>query len=336
MINGAGNKVVLVTGAGGFIGRHIVQAARARGYDVRAVVRHKDGILEGWTVDNAITPVVCDLSNDAPNLDGVDCVIHAAASMAGDDAIQARTTIAATETLLGRILAQDSPPHLVLVSSISVYDTLPLPVGGVMDEDCALESDPEGRDAYCRAKLAQEAMVQDAVKAGNLAVTILRPGAIYGQGRVWNDHIGVGFGPVLVRFGRRGQVPVCAVTHCADAIVRAVDNAPETGAVDVVNVLDDDLPDRARFVRILRSGGWPKFVVPLPWLGLDGLAVMLEPVFGARLPGLLRRRVLHARLKPLTYSNEKLREQYGLDSPDWFETEMLRALDPDIFGRQST
>lgn len=331
-------RVVLITGAGGFIGRYIVAEARARGFLVRAVVRHVDGALAEWREDAGISVVVCDLSKGGPDLNGVDCVIHAAASLTGDDTTHLRDTLAATETVLTSIVGAKVAPHLVLVGSIAVYDTMSLRVGAVLDEATEIEPEPEQRDAYCQAKLEQEKAIRAAATEHGFPISILRLGAVFGPDRLWNGHIGIGVGPLVLRFGSRGQVPTCSVEHAARALVRAIDMRPDNG-LDIVNVVDDDLPNRARYVRVVRGSGWPKAVIVLPWRMLDFLALLLSCLprnLLQNLPGLLRRRVLHARIKPLKYNNTKLREYYDIESLDWFEAAMLRAIDRDVFKADKT
>lgn len=323
------NGDILITGASGFIGREAVRAARAQGSLVYAMVRRAASIPQEWQADKTIIPVVCDLARDDIDLPNVKTVLHTAAALTGDEATHLRDTDSATRALIAAIEAQSNPPHLVLLSSIAVYDTLSLPENATLDEATNIEPDPAGRDAYCRAKLAQEAIALMAAEAGGFALTILRAGAVFGPGRLWNGHIGVGIGPLLLRFGGGGQVPVCSVAHCAAALVSAANLPPDTGAIDIVNVLDDDLPDRARFVKALQGAGCPKWVLPLPWQMLDILAkaLALVPVLRSRLPGLLRSPIIHARLKPLKYSTERLHEKYSLKSKLGFEAAMHRALD---------
>ncbi|PIE16384.1 MAG: hypothetical protein CSA68_02890 [Rhodobacterales bacterium] len=295
-------RVIMITGAAGFVGRHTVAAARARGHKVVALVRRSESVRTDWNGDTGITPVVCDLATDQPALDGVETVIHTAASLTGDDATQKRETLAATGNLLAAIKAQNRPVDLVLASSISVYDTMALAPFARLDETTPIEPNPEQRDAYCRAKLAQEQLCQQAELAH---LSILRIGAVFGPGQLWNSHLGVAAGPVLLRIGAKGEVPLCHVTHCAKALVLAAETP-----VALVNVLDDDRPERARFVAALRQSGWPKWVIPVPWR-LWALLAKTASLLPIRLPGLLRLPVLHARLKPLRYSNAALHEQLG-------------------------
>lgn len=298
---------IMITGAAGFIGRHCVTAALARGHSVVAVVRQETVFEDGVEV------IVADL-NDVQELPVVDAVIHAAASLAGDAAEMGRDTVAATkgliEALRGRV-------RFVLVSSIAVYDTLSVAAGDVLDETTPIESKPQNRDGYCRAKLAQEAVVLASGQDGLL----IRVGAVYGKGRLWNGHLGQAIGPVLLRIGARGEVPICYVENCAEALVMAAET-PMNG-IGYLNLVDDDLPDRAAYVRALQAGGWPRIVLPISWRILQGVAGMIGWVPG--LPGLLRTAILHARMKPLCYTNARLKQRFGWRSKVSFEEAMLRS-----------
>lgn len=80
---------VLVLGALGFIGRHVVIALQARGHQVRAVVRPG----RGSEVGPGIEAIECDLASDndparwLPRLAGVDAVVNAAGVLKGSEAV---------------------------------------------------------------------------------------------------------------------------------------------------------------------------------------------------------------------------------------------------------
>ena len=156
-----------------------------------------------------------------------------------------------------------------------------------------MEPAPALRDAYTRAKLAQEA----AVSASGLSSCIARVGAVWGPGRLWNAHLGVPLGPVLIRIGAGGEVPLAHVQNVALALVMLA----ETG-VGVINVVDDDRPSPRAYVAALRSGGWPRLVIPLSWRVLDALCALPLP------GGLFRRPTLRARMMPRRYSNARLHD----------------------------
>jgi len=305
---------IMITGAAGFIGRHCVTAALMRGHSVVAVVRQKTVFPDGVRV------IVADL-NDVQELPTVDVVIHAAASLAGDKAEMERDTVAATK---GLIAALHGRAHFVLVSSISVYDTLSLAVGDVLDETTPIESKPQNRDGYCRSKLAQEAVL----KVSGLTGFIIRVGAVYGKGRLWNGHLGQAIGPLLLRMGTAGEVPLCYVENCAESLVMAAET-PSNG-LEYLNLIDEDLPDRGAYVKALKASGWPQFIVPFSWRILQAIAALFGQFSGA--PGLLRPAILHARMKPLHYSNMRLKQRLGWQSTVDFTEAMLRSDSEDSDG----
>lgn len=316
---------LVVTGAAGFIGRRVVLEARARGHRVRAVVR-PGGPLPVWDDGVQVHPV--DLAGPGaaaalgPVLAGADVVVHAAATLSGDAAAQAALTLGGTRALCEALRAAPAA-NLVLISSLAVYGVRGLRAGDLLTEDTPLARDPSALDAYARAKLEQEAIA----RAVRPDLTILRPGAVFGPGRLWNAHIGIGLGPAVLQLGRAGQVPLSHVDHCAAAIVLAAEHRACSAGSMVINVVDDDLPDRARFLRALARDGWPRVVLPGDWRLLLVVARGLAALgLGARLPGLLRPGILRARMLPLRYSNDRLHRVLGWQPRAGFEATMAHAI----------
>jgi nucleoside-diphosphate-sugar epimerase len=315
---------ILITGANGFLGRRIVAAARARGLPVRALVR-RPAPDAPWAGDEGVEEIVRDLS--APGtlpLDGVGAVIHAAATMQGDDVAHATGTLAPTRALLDAMAG--TAARLVLVSSFSVYGYAALPAGCALDETVPVEPDPHLRDAYCRAKLAQEAMVAEAVQHHGLTARILRPGAIYGDGHLWTARLGLRKGPLAILLGGRAAVPAVHVDGCAEALVlaaiappplRSDIPTPNGGALDLINIVDDSAPDQARWMAAIAPRIGTKRTIRIPAKPLFLIAKILglaEIVFSAlprRLPALMREGALSARIKPLRYPNHRARERLG-------------------------
>ncbi len=233
-----GGLTFLITGASGRVGRACVAEALARGHSVRALSR-------GGKINTGATAVRADLASDDLTLavKGVDVILHCAAAMTGDDAAMHRDTVLATERLMAAAKAA-GVTHVVLASSVSVYGLRDVADGTVITEDSALEHDLKNRDAYTRAKLAQE----QCVVAGGGPATVLRIGAVWGPGQLWNAHLGLAKGPVLIRLGSDGQVPLTHIARVATAMVLAAETGP-TGA-NPLNILDDDLPDRLRYINL--------------------------------------------------------------------------------------
>lgn len=297
------HRHILVTGAGGFLGRATVDAILARGHRVTAVARRD---LPVWNSD-LVENVAADLGTAQldPILRGVNVIVHCAARMDGDDKAQRRDTILPTRRLLDAAREMQTPPVFVLVSSLSVYGYADLDPWAEINEATGLESRPHRRDAYTRAKLAQE----EAVISAGLRAWILRVGAVYGPERLWNGHLGVAKGPILLRTAKDGQIPLIHLDSAARAIALAADHEPEPPR-HILNLVDSNLPDRPAYLNAMSGGGWPKVTVPVPWQMLDRLGRLTGG------PGLLRPEILRARMMPLQYSNGRARSVLGWTPAD--------------------
>src|SRR5262245_65922019 len=71
--------VLLVTGASGFVGSAIANAARAAGYRVRVLVRASSPRTNISSADEAVVGDICDRASLATALRGVRYLAHAAA-----------------------------------------------------------------------------------------------------------------------------------------------------------------------------------------------------------------------------------------------------------------
>jgi nucleoside-diphosphate-sugar epimerase len=288
---------LLVTGAGGFLGRHAVAEALARGHRVTALIRTEADLPPAAIRATADLAGGTDLR---PLLAGIDAIIHCAGRMTGTEAQMQRDTVGGTAALL---VAAPPAVRLVLVSSLSVYAAARLRPGAVMDETSPVEDRPHLRDGYTRTKLRQEM----AVRAGRLMHWVIRPGIIWDQAHLWNAHLGAGLGPLFLRIGGRGELPLAHVVNVAAALVDAAERWPVPGS-ETVNIVDDVRPTRAAWLAAIPEGR--RATLPLTWRLPDMAAAALSP-FGPRVPGLLRRPVLRARLMPLRYSNAAAKDRLG-------------------------
>lgn len=240
---------ILITGASGFLGQALVQAARAQQAEVVAVTRQTG--LPSWVGDAGITHVQSDLGQEAAVQsleqvlgDDVTGVIHAAASFSGNEQTHARDTIKATQHLVGALQARGSQTRLVLVSSLSVYDVAAMDDHSNLDEAMRLVENARQRDAYAAAKVTQETCV----RAYQGPKKVIRPGVIFGPKRLWSSHLGfVRFGVVICP-GGDSRVPAIDVNRAAGAIV----NAALTGqGEDVVNLIERDPPTQMQWLEAL-------------------------------------------------------------------------------------
>jgi nucleoside-diphosphate-sugar epimerase len=317
-----------VTGAAGFLGRHIVQAARAKGLPVLAVVRQQ-GLAE-WRADPAITALAVDLADAtaadrlAPHLTGVCAIIHAAGPVTSDPVRLARDGIAATVNLLAALEGVKAKAHFVLVSSLAIYDVRNVPQDAVLTEETPVLAGDE--TSYAQTKLAQESLVTKAADRLDLPVFILRPGILFGAGHLRNGHLGVKLGMLLIRIGADGRLPLCYVKNCAEAIVLAslkpIDQ--QSAKIETLNLMDSDLPTRKQYVNAIRKAGWPRLVLPMPWGFWQFLATSMAILPGtqSRIPGLMQPQAMRFRLMPMRYSNDRARARLGWEPRFGFDQAM--------------
>ncbi len=302
-----------ITGGSGFLGRSVVAAALARGHKLRLLVRDRTRLGTDWTNNPSLTIVEGDVT-DGRGLEaiaGCDAVIHLVAAMTGSLEEQRSITVGGTQNLIAAMEAA-SVRRLVAISSFSVYGYLDLAEGALLDELTALETRPDRRDAYGRAKLEQEALVrrfggQD--RPG--AVTVLRPGLIYGADQLWDCDIEVKGG--RFRVDRPGELPLVYVENCAEAIVLAAESEAAIG--QTLNLIDDDRPSSADYAAALNQAGL-ELSPSIDWAVLSRVASLVggvSRVLGGKikLPGVLIPDRLHARFKPLRYSNDRAKQVLG-------------------------
>jgi nucleoside-diphosphate-sugar epimerase len=310
---------LLVTGANGFLGRHVVAEALRRGHAVRAMVRSvKDAARNGWIGRPNLEWVQADLRSRRGLVEavaGCDAVLHLAAAKSGDIYAQYAGTVVATENLLAT-MTEANVRRIVAISSMAVYDYLHMKSGTVVDEESPLDVECVDRDEYAHTKLAQENLVRDhAIKHG-WDFTILRPGVIYGKDNLWTARLGQQGKRVWVRIGARAQVPLTYVENCAEAVVLAAEKDEATG--QTLHVIDDDPPTQRRYCSMLCRRTTPRpLVVPVAWsimravAGVAGVTNRLLFRGRAKIPGLFIRARLHARSKPLKYPNSRIKKVLG-------------------------
>lgn len=312
---------VLVTGATGFIGRHVVDALLARGHTVRAV--HRLDSKPDFPAEVELAQV--DLASGArlrEVLSDVDAVIHAAAVMQGPRQAQYEGTISATQNLFSA-MSTAGVSRLVLVSSFAVYSGQAAPGRHQVDENSPVVSPVAARDTYCETKLRQESLLREAATPAQWSATIARPGFVFGPDHLWSNRLGYRLREYAwLCVGGRAMLPVTYVENCADALAFLAEQT--TAGLRIVNVVDDGPPTQSEYrQKLAASVGRPKLVIVLPWPLVHMLLRLLDRIdrlTGRRLslPAILRLEAGRARWQPAKYSNEALRE-LGWSPPVPFE-----------------
>lgn len=180
------NKNVLVTGAGGFIGSHLVEELNRKGATVTAFVRYNSrsdyGMIEDidHSIRNSITILSGDITDNPTMRNAVrdiDIVFHLAALNGIPYSYQApesyvHTNIIGTHRVLESCL-QTGVERLVHTSTSEVYGTAEyVPI----DEKHPLC----GQSPYSASKIAADKLAESYYHAFDLPVTTIRPFNTYG------------------------------------------------------------------------------------------------------------------------------------------------------------
>src|SRR6516162_1952991 len=180
---------ILVTGSNGFVGAKVVQTLLEYGFvNLRCFVRPSSRleslkqVFGRFPAGDGVELILGDLlsRNDCRKAaEGVSVIYHLAAGREKSFAGAFMNSALATRNLTDAFLGQGQPKRFVNVSSFSVYSTLKLKRGALLDETCPLEEAPQERyDAYGFGKLKQEEIVKEYGARFGLPHVILRPGFV--------------------------------------------------------------------------------------------------------------------------------------------------------------
>jgi nucleoside-diphosphate-sugar epimerase len=173
-------KVILVTGAGGFIGSVLVAALLGYGARVRALAGAPDDVVRDLPKEvTAMRGEITDPVAVSELVAGADMVIHLAgppsvARSFDQPAEYAHIHVAGTATVLDAC-RRSAVRRLIYISSAEVYGR---PQTNPVHEDHPLQA----RSPYAAAKIGAEKLIESFVLAYGMAVIILRPFSVYGPG----------------------------------------------------------------------------------------------------------------------------------------------------------
>lgn len=175
---------ILVTGATGFIGSHLVPALVSSGYTVHTLSRtHPETKTAG------VRHHIADISDSAAverivSSYGWFAVLHLAGLISytsADAEAMEKVNVTATKMLLQHVISHSPKALFVLCSSVAAVGSNKSPNEPPLTDDAVWDKEAE-KVAYLRTKRKAEDLVRTAAREGQVRATILCPSNVYGAG----------------------------------------------------------------------------------------------------------------------------------------------------------
>jgi nucleoside-diphosphate-sugar epimerase len=199
-------RAIVVTGAGGFVGRNLLPRLLREGWSVRALL-HPEEPERGLPELEIRRADITRPDSLAGCFDGAQAVLHLAGAVGYGQSLEVCRSVNRDGTAhVAAEALRAGARRFVQLSSVSVYGRtagVPLP-----------ETAPRRRtgDPYGDSKIDAEEILEAHARAGELELTLLRPSVIYGPG---DDK----FLPKLVENLRSGRARIVGSgSHRVDAI----------------------------------------------------------------------------------------------------------------------
>jgi UDP-glucose 4-epimerase len=226
----------LVTGGGGFLGRHVVRALAEAGAHVRCLTGPPaSGLAAPLGAAEAFDADICDTRALREHATDRDVIVHLAgppsvAQSFANACEYVRVHVEGTASVL-EATRLAGVPRVVYISSAEIYGC---PVSNPVDEDCP----PQPRSPYAAAKAGAEKLVEAWRHCYGHTAVVLRPFSIYGPGASPHSLIGrimsqLRSGEDIVLEDLRPVRDYCFVSDFARAVVRACCRTVECGVFNI-------------------------------------------------------------------------------------------------------
>jgi nucleoside-diphosphate-sugar epimerase len=230
---------VLVTGATGFLGRHLVKALCQKGYKVRALVRSTSNLagLTGLDIET-VAGDVTDRGSLIKAADGRDLVFHCAGRVVewGKREDFYRVNVEGTKNILEACLAS-GVKRFVHASSVTV-------LGVSRDRSPMDENTPytdRSFELYTETKILSEKLVLEYHNKKGLPITIVRPGLVWGPGdtTIFPRIEKLAAKGALLNIGKGDNLLCLAyISNVVQALILAAESPKAVGRI--YNITDDE------------------------------------------------------------------------------------------------
>ena len=171
-------RSAFITGAGGFIGRHLVRQLLSEGVEIVALMMPGEPVPDEWGDSvRLVEGDVRTLSSLVDDIGEVDAVFHLAAVVSDWGSQQHHVDITVDGTRQAIELACVRDAHFVVTTSVCAYASAL--AQGELTEDMPVGT-PASPYEFCKQE--QERLTREAVEQRQLKATIIRPGNVFGVG----------------------------------------------------------------------------------------------------------------------------------------------------------
>ncbi|MBN1658762.1 MAG: NAD-dependent epimerase/dehydratase family protein [Anaerolineae bacterium] len=305
---------VLVTGANGFVGSHLVEALLGAGHEVRAMVRCTSDLsfIEHLPIELAYADVRDEASLPAA-CRGVAAVVHCGAlTRARDEATFFRVNAEGAATL-ARVAGQENPhlAHFLFVSSQAAVG----PSRGAADLIDEVR-EPHPVTWYGQSKWAAEQALHTLAREQGLPLTIVRPSAVFGprdrdfwaQFRLIDRGLDlqIGHGP--------HKVSLIYVADLVAVLLRALEQPVASGRTYFASSLVAAHEELAAAISFALGKQPLRIRLPQATLGILDLYARLATRFSGQTPLLNEQRLIDLRQPYWLCSADRARRELGFEA----------------------